>query len=210
MAFPLVLKSAFDPRGAAVWLSDLTLASKEGADRAKKSWWLKRFFQLKGNFTTFLVGGRLKEKNYRPPSQCCGSILNIHILCRPEKDAFLTDMFPFEHRIAEPKKKKYHKTRLKWARKRSFSEDFSDVQHVWNICSILSQHYQQGARETGHRTTIASATHWESYAGGGGEAQEEVRVWEVRCWEINGGKIWKSILRGPKNAWVSRAKGGDE
>jgi len=31
MAFPLVLKSAFDPRSAAVWLSDLTLASKEGA-----------------------------------------------------------------------------------------------------------------------------------------------------------------------------------
>lgn len=165
----------------------------------------KRFFQLKGNFTTFLDGGRLKEKNYRPPSQCCGSILNIHILCRPEKDVFLTDMFPFEHRVAEPKKK-ISQNASEMGRKRSFS----DVQHVWNICSILSHHYQQGARETGHRTTIASATHWESYAGGGGEAQEEVRCWEVRCWGKNGEKIWKSSLRGPKNAWVSRAKGGDE
>jgi len=36
MAFPLVLKSAFDPRGAAVWLSDLTLASKEGAMGPKR------------------------------------------------------------------------------------------------------------------------------------------------------------------------------
>ena len=111
---------------------------------------------------------------------------------------FLQTCFPLSTVLQSPRKK-ISQNASEMGRKRSFS----DVQHVWNICSILSHHYQQGARETGHRTTIASATHWESYAGGGGEAQEEVRCWEVRCWGKNGEKIWKSSLRGPKNAWVS-------
>ena len=37
-----------------------------------------------------------------------------------------------------------------------------------------------------------------------------MRVWEVRCWEKNGEKNMKIQFEGPKNAWVSRAKGGDE